>query len=97
MPIILPHELTSAEIRVLQEYRRLNAESLPLERIKELKHPSGGGEAPAKGLSQKGFLLSGENGELQLSQKAKDFLAIDARPAIEESGGNEENEDAASA
>lgn len=82
MAIILPHELTSAEIRVLQEFRRLNAETLPLETIKAVKHPAGGGETPAVGLVAKGFVeASAPADSFTLTQKAKDFLAIEAKPA----------------
>ena len=85
MPIILPNGLTTPEIRVLQEFRRLNAETLPVDTIKAIKHPSGGGEAPAVALVDKGYLATnGSPDSFALTQKAKDFLAIDARPAIEE-------------
>jgi hypothetical protein len=87
MPIIMPLDLTSAEIRVLQEFRRLNAERLAVDTIKAIKHPSGGGEAPAVGLASKGFLVADGDG-FAVTQKAKDFLAIDARPMFEESGGS---------
>ncbi|HEY0159517.1 MAG TPA: hypothetical protein VGF28_19680 [Thermoanaerobaculia bacterium] len=82
MAIILPHGLTSQEIRVLQEYRRLNGQTLTLDQLKVIKHPGGGGgEAPAVSLVGKGFLTG--NGEgFTLTQKAQDFLAIDAKPAI---------------
>ena len=84
MPIILPHELTSAEIRVLQEFRRLTADTLPLETIKAIKHPTGAlAEAPAASLVGKGF-LSGEGEAFSVTQKGKDFLAIDAKPMFEE-------------
>jgi hypothetical protein len=83
MAIILPHGLTPQEIRVLQEFRRLNGETLTVEQIKAIKHPAGGGETPAAGLVGKGFLTG--NGEgFTLTQQAKDFLAIDARPLVEE-------------
>lgn len=81
MPIILPHGLTSPEIRVLQEFRRVNGETLALEQLKAIKHPAGGGEAPATTLIEKGFLTGSEAG-LSLTQKAKDFLSVDARPAV---------------
>ena len=85
MAIILPLNLTSPEIRVLQEFRRLNAESLPLATITALKHPTGGGEAPAVGLVGKGFLDTDAGREnFTLTQKGKDFLAIDAKPLVEE-------------
>ena len=43
----LPEGLTPAEIRVLQEYRRLGKQELTVEEIKAIKHPVGGGETPA--------------------------------------------------
>ncbi|HYR26839.1 MAG TPA: hypothetical protein VEU30_00145 [Thermoanaerobaculia bacterium] len=83
MPIILPNGLTSAEIRVLQEFRRMNAETMTVDAIKAIKHPAGGGEPPAVSLVAKGF-LQGESGGFTLTQKAKDFLAIDPVPLYEE-------------
>ena len=87
--IILPHGLTSEEIRVLQEFRRLNADSLPVERIKSLKHPAGpGGEAPAVSLADKGWLeIDGPRENYTVTQRAKDFLAIDPKPMHEEAPG----------
>ncbi|MEO8383303.1 MAG: hypothetical protein ABI779_26840 [Acidobacteriota bacterium] len=83
--IILPMDLTSEEIRVLQEFRRLNAETLGLETIKALKHPTGAvGEAPAVSLAGKGWLEAGDGGQFSLRQRARDFLAIDAKPMFEE-------------
>jgi len=83
MAIILPHGLDSQEIRVLQEFRRLNTETLTLEQIKAIKHPAGGGEAPAVSLVSKGFLTG--NGEgYSVTPQAKDFLSIDAKPMVEE-------------
>jgi hypothetical protein len=84
MPITLPHGLTPEEIRVLQEFRRLNAETLPLDTIKAIKHPTGAlGEKPAASLAGKGYLIAGEEG-YTITQTAKEFLAIDARPLVEE-------------
>jgi hypothetical protein len=86
MAIILPHGLTPPEIRVLQEFRRLNAETLAVDTIKAIKHPTDGGEAPAVSLVSKGYLQT-VNGadQFTVTQKAKDFLAIDAKPDVEES------------
>lgn len=83
MAIILPHGLTSQEIRVLQEYRRLNTETLTLEQLKAIKHPAGGGEAPAVSLAAKGFLTGNGEGYSTTAQ-AKEFLSIDAKPIVEE-------------
>ena len=85
MAIILPHGLTPPEIRVLQEFRRLNSDTLPVDVIKALKHPAGGGEAPAVSLTAKGYLTAApDNGGFTITAKGKDFLAIEAKPAIEE-------------
>jgi len=88
MAIVLPSGLTAPEIRVLQEFRRLNAEALSLDQIKAIKHPFGGGEAPAVSLVDKGYLATNGNSEsFAVTEKAKEFLAIDAKPLVEEAGG----------
>ncbi|HKO02952.1 MAG: hypothetical protein DMF58_05595 [Acidobacteria bacterium] len=77
--------MTPQEIRVLQEFRRVTAESLPLATIKSIKHPVGGGEAPALSLVQKGYLTTDDARQgFTLTQKAKDFLAYDPKPEFEE-------------
>jgi hypothetical protein len=77
--------MTEQEIRVLQEFRRMAAESLGIAAIKAIKHPAGGGEAPAFSLVDKGFLTTDETREnFTLTQKAKDFLSYDPQPEFEE-------------
>ena len=72
-------------MRVLQEYRRINSETMPIAAITAIKHPVGGGEAPALSLADKGFLATDAAREnFTLTQKAKDFLAIDVKPDVEE-------------
>jgi hypothetical protein len=89
MAIIMSHPMTAQEMRVLQEFRRVGTETMSIAAIKAIKHPVGGGEAPAVTLTQKGYLTSdGEN--FTLTQKAKDFLAIDLKPDVESAGGEEE-------
>jgi hypothetical protein len=79
--------MTEPEIRVLQEYRRLAVEELDLAAIRQIRHPAGGGEGPAWSLGEKGFLTPDESRQrLTLTEKAREFLAIDARPLYEESG-----------
>jgi len=92
MPIILPHDLTSAEIRVLQEFRRLNVDRLGVDTIKAIKHPAGGGEAPAVGLASKGFLTA-DGDSFAVTQQAKDLLAIDPKPLVEGSGSDDSSAD----
>ena len=79
--------MTEPEIRVLQEFRRVTTDSLPLTALKAIKHPSGGGEAPAFSLVQKGFLATDEGKQtFTLTPKAKEFLAYDPKPEFEEAG-----------
>jgi len=85
--------MTEPEIRVLQEFRRVTTDSLPLSAIKTIKHPAGGGEVPALSLVEKGFLAIDDAREtFTLTPKAKDFLAYDPKPEFEEAGtgGGEE-------
>ncbi|HEY2321530.1 MAG TPA: hypothetical protein VGJ82_01590 [Thermoanaerobaculia bacterium] len=89
MAIVLPFPLTIQEMRVLQEFRRFAADTLEAATIKAIKHPAGGGEAPAQSLVSKGFLTSNGSGGYSLTEKAKEFLAIDAKPMFEGSGGDE--------
>ena len=92
MPIVLPFPITIQEMRVLQEFRRLAADTLPVASIKAVKHPSGGGDAPAISLIDKGYLTADDGRQnFTLTEKAKEFLAIDAKPLVEEGpGGGEE-------
>ena len=85
--------MTEPEIRVLQEFRRLTADSLPLSTIKAIKHPVGGGEAPALSLVQKGFLATDDTRQtFTLTSKAKDFLAYDPKPEFEEAAAGSAEE-----
>lgn len=60
------------------------AESLGVATIKVIKHPAGGGEAPAFSLVDKGFLTTDAAREnFTLTQKAKDFLSYDPKPEFE--------------
>jgi hypothetical protein len=92
MAIILSHPMTVPEIRVLQEFRRVGAETLPLTAIKAIKHPHGGGEAPALSLVSKGYLAADDGRQsFALTEKAKEFLALEPKPEFEEgAGGGEE-------
>lgn len=94
MAIILTHPMTSQEMRVLQEFRRVAAETLSVAAIKAIKHPAGGGEAPANSLVTKGYLTADAGAEnYTLTEKAKEFLALDVKPEFEEAGsagGDEE-------
>ena len=82
--------MTSQEIRVLQEFRRLTAQTLSLTAIKAVKHPAGGGDAPAVNLVAKGYLTADASGEnFTLTQKAVDFLALEPKPDVEASGDSD--------
>ncbi|HEX9162829.1 MAG TPA: hypothetical protein VF980_14075 [Thermoanaerobaculia bacterium] len=90
MAIIMSHAMTPQEMRVLQEFRRINTETMPVDAIKAIKHPVGGGEAPAASLVQKGYLtMNGSPDNFTLTQKGKDFLALDVKPEFEGAGGDD--------
>lgn len=80
MAIVIPGGLSSQAIRVLQEYRRLSVDTLPKEHILAIKHPVGGGDAPAEELIARGYLTRGEEG-YALTDEARRFLAYDPKPA----------------
>ena len=85
---MLIKEMTPQEIRILQEFRRVSADSMGVAAIKAIKHPAGGGEAPAFSLVDKGFLaVDGSRETFTLTPKGKDFLAYDPKPELEGSGG----------
>lgn len=79
--------MTPQEIRVLQEFRRISAETLDSNAIKAIKHPSGGGEDPAISLIAKGYLTADDSRQsFTLTPKAKEFLAYEPKPEFEEGG-----------
>jgi hypothetical protein len=78
--IILPLDLTVAEIRVLQEFRRIGVETLQRSDIEAVRHPVVP-EKPAEGLLRKGYLTAADD-TFTLTDKARAFLAIDAKPAV---------------
>jgi hypothetical protein len=93
LPIVMPFPMTAQEMRVLQEFRRLAAETLPLPTVKALKHPAGGGEGPVLSLVDKGYLTTDSAREsFTLTEKAKEFLAIDWRPTAEASAAGDQDE-----
>ena len=81
MAIILSQPLTSQEIRVLQEFRRLATTTLTLAAIKAIKHPAGGGDAPARTLAGAGYLTADATTDsFTLTEKGREFLSHDPKP-----------------
>ena len=79
--------MTEQEIRVLQEFRRIQSDSMTVAAIKAIKHPASGGDGPAFSLAAKGYLTIADGGQaFSLTEKAKEFLAHDPKPEFEESG-----------
>ncbi|HVT02859.1 MAG TPA: hypothetical protein VHL58_05730 [Thermoanaerobaculia bacterium] len=80
----LPEGLTPAEIRVLQEYRRMGKQELSVDEIKAIRHPVGGGEAPAALLAGKGYLkVDTGRSAYALTEIATEFLSFDPKPMFE--------------
>jgi hypothetical protein len=87
--------MTPQEIRVLQEFRRMTTETMAQAAIKAIKHPVGGGDAPALSLIQKGYLTADDARQnFTLTAKAKEFLAYDPKPEFEEASASASEEDA---
>ncbi len=90
MAIVLPIPLTASEMRVLQEFRRISADTLDLAAIKAIKHPTSGGEAPALSLIDKGYLAADDAREkFALTEKARAFLVINYVPEVESATADE--------
>jgi hypothetical protein len=82
--MLLPHGLTEQEIRILQEFRRITVKSMTLSEIAGIRHPVGGGEAPAWALVTKGFLAADPGGaSVSLTERGEEFLSYDPKPAVE--------------
>jgi hypothetical protein len=80
----LPENLTPAEIRVLQEFRRFGVREMTMDQIKAIKHPVGGGEAPALSLVEKGYLSADEGRtRFTLTDKPNELLAYNPLPYSE--------------
>jgi len=84
MVIILSFPLTTPEIRVLQEFRRIGSDTMTAAAIVAIKHPAGGGEGPARTLVEKGYVTADSAGEsFTLTEKGKEFLQLDPKPEFE--------------
>ena len=70
---------------MLQEFRRLSVETLALPAITAIRHPSGGGEAPALALVLKELLTTNDaRDQFTLTARAKEFLAYDPKPEFDD-------------
>jgi hypothetical protein len=80
----LPEGLTAQQIRVLQEFRRMSKETLSVEEVNGIRHPTDGGVAPAQELAASGYLSAATDGTtFSLTEKAKELLALDWKPYSE--------------
>ncbi len=87
MAITLPVPLTVPEIRVLQEFRRVGAETLSMEAIRAIKHPASGADRAPSSLVEKGYLTAGEaEGSLTLTASGREFLSHDVKPESDTPG-----------
>jgi hypothetical protein len=82
--------LSAQEIRVLQELRRVGGDTMSLAAIKAIRHPVGGGEAPALRLVERRYLAADAAREnFTLTPEGKEFLAYDPKPEVEGAGGED--------
>jgi hypothetical protein len=92
MAIILSQPVTPQEIRVLQEFRRISADTMSITAIAAIKHPVGGGEAPAFSLVDKGYLTAdAARQNFTLTEKGKEFLSFDPKPEFETAAPTDES------
>jgi hypothetical protein len=92
MAIIMSFPLTTPEIRVLQEFRRIGSETMTAAAISAIKHPAGGGEAPARTLVEKGYMMADPSGQsFTLTEKGKEFLKLDPVPEFETGAATDES------
>lgn len=83
----LPHDLSAQEIRVLQEFRRLEKGALSKEEIAAVKHPAPPMTDVASALVEKGWVqTNGTGGTYELTEKAKEFLSFNPVPLYEREG-----------
>jgi hypothetical protein len=79
--IILPYDMSVEEMRVLQEFRRINAQTLTAEHVATIRHPAAApGEVHGEALVRRGYLTRSDEG-YTLTPAGQQFLAIDAKPA----------------
>jgi hypothetical protein len=81
--MLLPNGLTAQEIRILQEFRRVGRKSMSLADLRLVRHPVGGGDAPAWALAEKGYLAAEEGEVFSLTEQAEEFLSYDPKPMFE--------------
>lgn len=74
---------------MLQEFRRLTTQTLSTAAIKAIKHPAGGGDAPARLLVGKGYLSADASADnFSLTEKGVEFLKRDPKPEFGESAAD---------
>jgi hypothetical protein len=81
LAIILPYDMSIDEMRVLQEFRRISAQTLTAEHVATIRHPAAAaGESHGESLVRRGYLTRSDEG-YTLTPRGQEFLAIDAKPA----------------
>ncbi|HXI11877.1 MAG TPA: hypothetical protein VNM92_04440 [Thermoanaerobaculia bacterium] len=81
--MVLSLGLTTQEIRVLQEFRRLGKDALSSAEIQAIKHPVTAAEKPEMSLLSKGYLTAGEAESFSLTPRADPLLAYNPVPENE--------------
>ena len=77
----IPDGMSPPEIRILQEFRRLEAEDMALATIREIKHPVAVDDAAVLELEKRGMVASSEDGSsFRLTESGETFLARPAEP-----------------
>jgi len=85
--MVLTLGLTTQEIRVLQEFRRLGKDALTSAEIGAIKHPFPAEEGPERSLLSKGYLTAGETDSFALTPLADPLLSYNPVPEYEVADG----------
>lgn len=86
----LPNGFRPAELRILQEYRRLKRKSMRRDEIDAIRHPAPA-DGAVEGLLEKGWLVpDGAEGAYALTAASEELLAVEPVPEYESSAGDDE-------
>jgi len=83
----MPIGLTAPEIRILQEFRRLETKEMALDAVRQIKHPTKAPDEALDRLLDAGFLnVSEDKSTYRLTETAESLLARPCEPEVDRWG-----------
>jgi hypothetical protein len=80
MAVKLPEGLTADQLRILQEFRRKNSQTLTMDEIAAIRHPVGGGPDALESLIARGYARRGDDGRIEIAPKGEALTGVDHLP-----------------